>query len=378
MNRFPQKVSNFHSDLLMNTKLGQLCGSKKLFRKRYAILRILGRGGFGVTFLARNVTLPGHPLCVIKQLCPKVSSPRSWQRAKERFEKEAKTLGQLGNHSQIPMLLDYFEMGEEFFLVQEYIRGCTLTREVRRKGILSEYAVKKFLREMLPVLNYVHKNHVIHRDIKPHNILRCDDDGRLVLIDFGAVREELVKASEISNKTATTNFVGTMGFAPPEQFSLRPVYGSDIYALGVTSLYLLSGKAPLEFDYDTRTGEISWHKQLTLSDDLGSVLSKMLKVSVKERFKSASEVMLALGIESNDPNLANCLTTQPLGIRNSQSSGYNTQASRSRQKNNVGSVEESNHSYVPSFARTAIAIREWKAKLEARKQRNYQHYSSLA
>ena len=367
MNRFSRKVSNLHSDLLMNTKLGQLCGSKTLFRGRYAILRILGRGGFGVTFLARNMNLPGHPLCVIKQLCPKVSSPRSWERAKERFEKEAKTLGQLGNHSQIPMLLDYFEMGEEFFLVQEYVRGCTLTREVRRNGALSEDAVKKFLQEILPVLQYIHKNHVIHRDIKPHNLLRCDDDGRLVLIDFGAVREELAKADESANKTATTNFVGTMGFAPPEQFSLRPVYSSDIYALGVTSLYLLSGKAPLEFDYDTNTGDICWQKQLTLSEHFGSVLNKMLKVSVRERFKSASEVMLALGMESHLSNLNNCLSNQPLGIKSKKST------------KSINSFEENYHSYVPPFARTAIAIREWKAKLEARKsKRNYKRYSSLA
>lgn len=364
MKRFSRKISNFHSDLLINTKLGQLCGSKTLFRERYAILRILGRGGFGVTFLARNVTLPGHPLCVIKQLCPKVSSPKSWERAKERFEKEAKTLGQLGNHSQIPMLLDYFEMGEEFFLVQEYVRGCTLTREVRRSGALNEAAVKKFLQEILPVLQYIHKNHVIHRDIKPHNILRCDDDGRLVLIDFGAVREELAKASELVDKTATTNFVGTMGFAPPEQFSLRPVYSSDIYALGVTCLYLLSGKAPLEFDYDTSTGEICWQKQLTVSEHFASILNKMLKTGVKERFSSASEVMFALGMVSYLPHLTNCLTTQPLGVE---------------EKFNVNSFEENYSSYVPPFTRTAIAIREWKAKLKSRKsRRSYRPYPSRA
>ncbi len=362
MNRFSQKISKFHSDLLTNTKLGQLCGSKTLFRDRYAILRILGRGGFGVTFLARNVTLPGHPLCVIKQLCPKVSSPKSWERAKERFEKEAKTLGQLGNHSQIPMLLDYFEMAEEFFLVQEYVRGCTLTREVRRSGPLSEDAVKKFLREILPVLKYIHKNHVIHRDIKPHNLLRCDDDGRLVLIDFGAVKEELALVN--SDKTATTNFVGTMGFAPPEQLSLRPVHGSDIYAVGITCLYLLSGKAPLEFDYDTNTGEICWQKQLTVSEHLTRILNKMLKISVKERFRSADEVMFALGIESHLPHLTNCLTTQPLGVKN---------------KPDIHSFEENYHSYVPPSTRTAIAIREWKAKLKARKSRqNYQAYPSRA
>ncbi len=367
MNRFSEKISNFHSDLLTNTKLGQLCGSKTLFRDRYAILRILGRGGFGVTFLARNMNLPGYPLCVIKQLRPRVSNPSTWEKAKERFEKEAKTLGQLGNHSQIPMLLDYFEIAGEFFLVQEYVPGCTLTREVRRNGLLSEAAVKQFLQEILPVLQYVHKNHVIHRDIKPHNLLRCDDDKRLVLIDFGAVKEELALVGEFEDKTtAITNFVGTMGFAPPEQFSLRPVYSSDIYALGVTCLYLLTGKAPLEFDRDTNTGEICWQKQLTLSESFTSILNKMLKVNVKERFASASDVMFALGIESHLPHLTSCLATQPLG-------------GEKKSVTKTNSFEENYHSYVPPFARTAIAIREWKAKLEARKtRRKYKRYSSLA
>ncbi len=96
MNHLSHKILNFHSDLLKNTQLGRLCGSKILFDKRYAILRILGKGAFGVIFLARNVTLPGHPLCVIKQLYPQVSSLRGLQKAKQRFEKEAKTLGSVG------------------------------------------------------------------------------------------------------------------------------------------------------------------------------------------------------------------------------------------------------------------------------------------
>ncbi len=200
----------------------------------------------------------------------------------------------MGNHCQIPMLLDYFEIKEDFFLVQEYIRGCTLTREVRRSGSFNEAAVKQFLNEILPVLNYIHANHLIHRDIKPQNLLRCNDDGRLVLIDFGAVKEELALTDELTDENATTMFVGTMGFAPPEQVFLRPVYSSDIYALGVTCLYLLSGKAPLEFDYDTNTGEICWQKDLTVSEHFAEILNKMLRTNLNERFVSVSELMFSL------------------------------------------------------------------------------------
>jgi serine/threonine protein kinase len=351
MNRFSTKVSNFHDDILEETQLGQLCGSKLLFRDRYEILRILGRGGFGVTFLAKNMTLPGNPNCVIKQLCPKVTKPKSWQRACLRFEKEAKALGKLGNHSQIPMLLDYFDMNGEFFLVQEYIRGSTIAREIRKTGPKDEAGVKQFLREILPVLQYVHKHRVIHRDIKPHNLLRCDDDGRLVLIDFGAVKEELVKSVDNPSKSATTNFVGTMGFAPPEQFSLRPVYASDIYAVGVTCLFLLTGKAPLEFDYDAHNGEIAWQKEVKISEHFAKVLSKMVKIPLEERYKTTEDVMWDLGMEIYLPTLNNCLSSQRLGA------------------SNISNSQENPEGYASPMARTAQAIREWRAKLNERKAR---------
>lgn len=227
------------------TQLGRLCGSKTLFRKRYRVLKTLGRGGFGVTFLARDMVLPGYPFCVIKQLCPKVNNPAALAKASERFQREAKTLSQLGSHSQIPRLLDYFQIGDDFYLVQEYIPGATLVKEVRKHGPQSEAQVRKFLVEILPVLSYIHSQQVIHRDIKPPNIIRCADDGRLVLIDFGAVKEGIVEAvDDDTQKAPSTNFVGTVGFAPPEQLALRPSYASDIYAIGVTCLFLLTGHPP--------------------------------------------------------------------------------------------------------------------------------------
>ncbi|MBR8833078.1 MAG: serine/threonine protein kinase [Stigonema ocellatum SAG 48.90 = DSM 106950] len=342
MNPFCTNRYHPHEENLQQTHLGQLCGSKQLFRDRYEILRMLGRGGFGITFLAQDAILPGNPVCVIKQLCPKTTNSKSWVLACNRFEKEAKTLGQLGKHSQIPMLLDYFEGNGEFYLVQEYVPGYTLAQEVQRTGCKGEAAVKQLLRELLLVLQYVHKNHVIHRDIKPQNLLRCEDDGRLVLIDFGAVKEELV------DKSQSTNFVGTVGFAPPEQFSLRPVYASDIYAVGVTCLYLLTGKAPLEFDHDSKTGEIHWQKEVHISDTFAEILGKMLKISIQDRFHSVDDVIWALGMESYLPTLANCLTTQ-----------------RFKDDTKVISKEISQR-YQPPVARTANAIREWKAKLKAR------------
>jgi serine/threonine-protein kinase len=353
MNRFPEKTTNFQEESsLQQNQLIQLCGSRQLFRDRYLIMRILGRGGFGITFLARNAVLPGNPLCVIKQLCPKTTSSKSWQNACQRFEQEAKMLAQLGSHSQVPMLLDYFESNGEFYLVQEYVRGYTLAQDVKKNGTKTEAEVKQFLREILLILQYIHHNHVIHRDIKPQNLLRCEDDKRLVMIDFGAVKEKLADIAEDGHKTATTHFVGTMGFAPPEQFALRPVYASDIYAVGMTCLYLLTGKGPLDFGQDS-TGEICWQKEANVSDSFAQVLGKMVKFSLGDRFKTADDVIKALGREHNLPNLAHCLTTIPL--RSSQQP-----------------PKEEPPQYLPPTARTAIAIREWKAKL-SKKQSHSQY-----
>jgi serine/threonine-protein kinase len=353
MNFPPGNLSSFHSDVLQQTQLGQLCGQQQLFRDRYEVLRMIGRGGFGVTFLARDVSLPGEPLCVIKQLCPKVSEPSALENARKRFEREAKTLAKLGSHSQIPMLLDYFVADGEFYLVQEYVRGATLARLVRRSGCISETAAKRFLREMLLLLQYIHKQQVIHRDIKPQNIIRCQDDGRLVLIDFGAVKEQIAQAGDNTMKTPTTHFIGTVGFAPPEQFSLRPVFSSDIYALGVTCLYLLTGKAPLDFDSDRKTGELQWQDSVQLSESFAQILGKMLKIPLKDRYQSAEAILRALEPESPQDNLSQCMVRQ----------------NQPAQDEAASENDSSSNSHRSPAAKAALAIRDWKQRMQERQRR---------
>lgn len=332
------------------TLLAQLCGSGKRFRDRYEILKVLGRGGFGITFLVRDVALPGCPFCVIKQLCPKVADPASLQKSRQRFEQEAKTLSKLGSHAQIPQLLDYFEVDGEFYLVQEYVHGSTLMRELKRNGLFSEQAVKQFLKELLPLLHYVHKNNVIHRDIKPPNIIRCKDDGRLVLIDFGAVKERLVSTG-ITTRNTSTQFVGTVGFSPPEQLASRPIYSSDLYAVGMTCLYLLTGRSPLDFDYEFVSGEIRWSDYVTVSSHFGMVLSKLLKVAPKERYQSAKEVLRALELEPYIDSLAHCMNVKPKPFAKEEAEDWQGDG------------------YVPPLVRRATEIRDWRTRLRARQIR---------
>lgn len=284
----------------------QSCGSRLLLRDRYRVVEPLGQGGFGATFLANDQALPGEPSCVIKQLRPSGNAPHVLQMARELFEREAKTLGKIGNHPQVPRLLDYFEEQEQFYLVQEYISGATLQQEVKVNGFFSETAVKQFLSEILPLLQYIHEQKVIHRDIKPANLIRRTQDARMVLIDFGAVKNQVTQAANNqSGQTALTAYaIGTPGFAPPEQMAMRPVYASDIYALGVTCIYLLTGKTPKDIDYNPTTGEMMWEQLVHVSDHLINVLRKMLDVSVRNRYQSAADVLRALQIEPYLDSLA--------------------------------------------------------------------------
>lgn len=290
----------------------QFCGSRLLLRDRYRITKALGQGGFGATFLAQDQALPGETNCVIKQLRPSGTAPHVVEMARELFEREAVTLGRIGSHPQVPRLLDYFEDGEQFYLVQEYIHGATLQQEVKHKGVFSEAGVKQFLSELLPLLQFIHQQKVIHRDIKPANIIRRAQDGRLVLIDFGAVKNQVSQtlANQAEQTALTAYAIGTPGFAPPEQMAMRPVFASDIYAVGVTCIYLLSGKSPKDLDYNPTTGEMLWERLVQTSDHLTQVLRKMLEVSVRNRYQSAQEVMRALELEPYLDSLAQGLLVQ--------------------------------------------------------------------
>ncbi|MFN3926463.1 MAG: pentapeptide repeat-containing protein [Pseudanabaenaceae cyanobacterium] len=297
------------------------CGSNLLLKGRYRAVRPLGKGGFGATFLASEQihNIVGPPSAVIKQLRPTSTSPSVLKMAKELFEREAQTLARVGSHPQIPRLLDYFEEGGNFYLVQEYIEGETLKQEFERRGIFNEHEIKKILQEILPTLAFMHQHGVIHRDIKPANIIRRKIDGQLVLIDFGAVTSQKPQYAENEEDPGAllTNFaIGTPGFAPPEQMQMRPVFSSDIYAAAMTCLYLMTGRSPKDFPYDPYTGEINWKGIVQMSEPLRQIFEKMLKQVPAQRYRSAEEVLKALNAlksSASSPPLPTLsgVTTQP-------------------------------------------------------------------
>ncbi|BDA69411.1 Serine/Threonine protein kinase [Calothrix sp. PCC 7716] len=267
-----------------------------LLNNRYQIKKTLAAGGFGETFLAEDIQMPSNRSCVIKQLKLIQNNPQIYQLVQERFQREAAILEELGGkHNQIPNLYAYFESNGLFYLVQEYIDGDTLATKVSKQGTISESIVREILVSLLQLLDYIHSRRIIHRDIKPDNIILRYQDGLPVLIDFGAVREVMGTAVNSQGNPTSTIVIGTPGYMPSEQAMGRPVFSSDLYSLGISVIYLLTGKYPEELETDSRTGEIIWHHHaLNVSPTLKSVIDKAIYYHPRERFATAKEMLDAL------------------------------------------------------------------------------------
>jgi serine/threonine protein kinase len=280
----------------------------------YHVVRPLGSGGFGQTFLARDSHLPGQPLCVVKQFKPRLSASKSLAVAKRLFDLEAKTLYRLGNHDQIPRLLAHFEQDGEFYLVQEYVEGWSLEQEFDRQPRLSEAEVIELLRDLLRVLAFVHEQHVIHRDIKPSNLIRRKHDRCIVLIDFGAVKQVSAHYDPGAGQSNITVAIGSPGYMPVEQQSSMPHFSSDVYAVGMVALQALTGINPKEFPKDERSGEFS-SGALGVSPGLAQVLDKMVRYDYRYRYQDASEALQALATVSPtsgiDPSTTAALMSLP-------------------------------------------------------------------
>lgn len=279
---------------------------------RYKILRLLGGGGFGQTYLAQDIQLPDYALCVVKQLKPVTDDEFTLQTARRLFDREAKVLHHLGKHDRIPQLLAHFTENEEFYLVQEFIDGTDFTDDIvpfakldngMPVGRMNETQVLNFLEDVLQTLVYVHQQGVIHRDIKPANLIRRRGDGKLVLIDFGAVKEVCSQVSTQGKRSALTVAVGTAGYMPNEQASGKPKPCSDLYALGVIAIQGLTGMPAHELGDDPLTGELAWRKspsyaktpyECHVSEEFASFLDRMVRYDFRQRFLAAADALAAL------------------------------------------------------------------------------------
>jgi tetratricopeptide (TPR) repeat protein len=264
-------------------------------RDRYHIIGQLKSGGFGETYLAEDRDLPGNPLCVVKQLKPKDADPSVLQTARRLFDREAQVLYRLGSHDRIPQLFAHFEQNQEFYLVQEFIDGDDLGVEFANftsgEGCLREPEAIALLQDVLETLVFVHQQNVIHRDIKPSNLIRRRVDGKLILIDFGAVKEINTLIANPQGETSCTILVGSPGYMPNEQQGGKPRFNSDIYGLGITAIQGLTAIVPDQFQEDPQTGEIIWRQYAQVSEVFAAILDRMVRSHFRDRYQSASEVL---------------------------------------------------------------------------------------
>ncbi|MEM9163082.1 MAG: serine/threonine-protein kinase [Cyanobacteria bacterium P01_F01_bin.4] len=263
---------------------------------RYKIVSQLGSGGFSRTYLVEDLHLPGNPQCVIKQLKPQATEADSLEMARRLFDTEANALYELGNHPQIPALLAHFEESQEFYLAQEFVEGVQLSHQIVLGKPWSEAKTVFLLREILEVLSFVHEQQAIHRDVKPSNLIRRLKDGKIVLIDFGAVKQMGNHPVELEpGVTNLTIAIGTQGYMPNEQLAGKPRFSSDVYAVGMIGIRALTGVHPKKLDEDPRTSEIDWHKHAPwVSAGLKEILDRMVRYDFRDRYPTATEALAAL------------------------------------------------------------------------------------
>lgn len=311
------------------------CGKNLQLKGLYEAIALIGQGGMGRAFQAKDLGRLGHP-CAIKQFLPQFQEPELMKKAIALFESEAAQLKALGSHPQIPELIAYFEEDGCLYLVQELIDGENLYIELQRNGIFSEAQIYELLVNILPVLQFIHDRQVIHRDIKPDNIIRrslispelVQDEGKnncqspipnspqnnFVLVDFGAAK---AFTTDTANRTGT--LIGSAEYIAPEQARGKAVPQSDLYSLGVTCIYLLTGISPFDL-YDDESDRWIWRANLqtSISSHLAMILDHLLERAISNRYRSANEVLhdlqsLAINADINAGSLG--VSYIPLGNR---------------------------------------------------------------
>lgn len=291
---------------------------------RYRIVRELGQGGFGCTYLVEDIHR-FNERCVLKEFAPaSESSEILLTKAKELFVREAAVLYKL-EHPQIPRFREWF-MGHQdksLCLVQDYVEGATyqalLRERVKQGQTFSESEIYTFLVQILPVLDYIHRQGLIHRDISPDNLIQRQSDGLPILIDFGGVKQitasfgKAIDADDPSQPFGEATILGKPGYAPDEQIRLGKVFEhSDLYALGVTALVMLMGKEPREF-YDTNTRTFQWRQRVEADSEFARVLDTMVATQAHARYPSARRALKDLEklnyLESEHPVRTNSIPT---------------------------------------------------------------------
>ncbi|WP_016953181.1 serine/threonine-protein kinase [Anabaena sp. PCC 7108] len=277
-----------------------------LLKDRYKVIEILSSNtGFGITYKIKDSHHPNQPIRILKQLKKPTAAKldienlpiqkqqeilnQYWQEYLRLFRIETQVLAKLGeDYKQIPTIYEYFDEQDEYFYVQEYIQGHSLSEEIKPGQKLSEQKTISLLIEILEVFEYIQTNpgySVIHRDIKPENIIRKITDHKLVVIDFGLAKEVTIPGTKIGSI-----FGGTKGYIAPEITLGTVSFASDIYSMGMIGVFAVTGEDP---NYTPLLAE-NWQTKANVSPEFAAVLNQMICESYKQRFQNATESLAAL------------------------------------------------------------------------------------
>lgn len=272
--------------------------SGAIIKHRYLVKQLLGQGELGRTYLAWDTHRFNEP-CVLKEFAPTGARQFDLAKSAELFTREAKILYHL-NHPQIPRFMAYFEEQERLFLAQEYIQGksysALISANQEKKRTFQESNVICWLLNLLPVLEYIHQHHILHRDISPDNIIQPQNNQAPVLIDFSVGKftsSTTIDSSDVNpqDRLGNKSFVGKIGYAPREQVTMGICSpSSDLYSLGVTALVLLTGKQPTQL-LDRYSLNWKWEQYAQVSSPLQAILHKMTAEQPQQRYQSARGVI---------------------------------------------------------------------------------------
>ncbi|MEO1208084.1 MAG: WD40 repeat domain-containing serine/threonine-protein kinase [Cyanobacteria bacterium J06638_20] len=267
----------------------QSCGARLRLGDRYIAYQPLGQGQSSRTFVGIDTQQVLDPRCIIKQF--------PMGKDADAFRQETSRLAELSAHPQLPAILAYFERDQRQFLVQDFVEGRNLQQQLQERGTFDEAQIRAVLRTILPVLQYLHEHSVLHRDVKPSNLIPQGD--RLMLVDIGAAK--FVTESRLG-KTGT--LMGSAEYAAPEQLMGKAIYASDLYSLGVSCLELITGLSPFDL-FDTAVGQWFWRSvSVEISADLGRILDRLVAQRVSDRYGDAASVLQDLGASPTQIQMA--------------------------------------------------------------------------
>ena len=264
--------------------------SNHILHLHYQIVKVLGLGRSGITYLAQDIDAIDLPLYVIKEIQPTNSSESSPALVRAMFEAQGSIAYRVGQHPQIPSIVAKFEEDGHRYLVRAYVEGKLLSQELIPGAIWSQTQVFDFLMDLIGILCFVHSFNYMHQDINPHNIIRRDDDDRFNLIGFSTVKDlgNTDFADSASYQVNCNNSI----YIPYEQEHNSPQFSSDIYAVGAIAIQALTGKFPVARDPDSY--EFQWQDHLKIDARLLKIIDRMVRPDYRNRYQSGFEVLADL------------------------------------------------------------------------------------